>query len=59
RAEGLPLLVEKFRRNAAVRLPAARVADIEALFADLPRLEVMAADDFIGLFLPAAEGADG
>ncbi|HEX5420019.1 MAG TPA: bifunctional 2-methylcitrate dehydratase/aconitate hydratase, partial [Gammaproteobacteria bacterium] len=31
RAEGIPLLVEKFRRNAAARFPAARVANVEAV----------------------------
>lgn len=47
RAEGIPLLVEKFRDNAKRRLPADRVEAILELFADLKKLEQMPVDEFV------------
>lgn len=52
RAEGMPLLVEKFRRNCAMRLAPARIREVEELFADRERLEAMPVPEFIELFLP-------
>jgi 2-methylcitrate dehydratase len=39
RAEGIPLLVEKFERNLATKFAAERVAALRALFLDRSRLE--------------------
>src|SRR5690606_13257682 len=52
RAEGIPLLLEKFRRNVAARMDAAQLAPIEALWADAGRLESMPADQFMALWVP-------
>jgi 2-methylcitrate dehydratase len=51
RAEGIPLLERKFRENTGQLLPAARVGELEKLFADRARLEAMAVPDFMGLFV--------
>jgi 2-methylcitrate dehydratase len=52
RSEGIPLLVEKFRTNAATRLSAERVRQIETLCCDLPRLEATAVDELMASLLP-------
>ncbi|HEU4617265.1 MAG TPA: bifunctional 2-methylcitrate dehydratase/aconitate hydratase [Gammaproteobacteria bacterium] len=55
RAEGIPLLLEKFRRNLAARFGEERIERIESLCLDLPRLEATPVDELVELFMP--EGA--
>ncbi|MBX3436675.1 MAG: bifunctional 2-methylcitrate dehydratase/aconitate hydratase, partial [Planctomycetaceae bacterium] len=52
RQEAQPLLVEKFRRNASVRLPAAAVARLSACFGDGHDLDQWAVSDLIDLTIP-------
>jgi 2-methylcitrate dehydratase len=52
RAEGMPLLVEKFQANAETCFPPERVEKILALFGDVKRLEHMAVGEFVEIFLP-------
>ena len=52
RDEGIPLLIEKFRANAATRFDVERVAAIEQAFADRSRLERMRVTDFMDLWTP-------
>jgi len=52
RAEGIPLLVQKFKSNAATRLPAERVEKILSLFDNRVRLDAMPVPDFVEYFLP-------
>jgi 2-methylcitrate dehydratase len=47
RAEGYPVMVEKFRNSLPAVFPARQCARIEALFADPDRLDAMAVDDFV------------
>jgi 2-methylcitrate dehydratase PrpD len=47
RAEGIPLLVEKFRANAATCFPPERVQKILALFEDVKSFEKMPANAFV------------
>ena len=49
RKEGIPLLEEKFRANAATRLPKKRLERLEELFSDQGRLEATPVDDLMGL----------
>lgn len=49
RREGIPLLLKKFRQNAAVSLPTEAVDRLTHLFSDRGRLETMAVSDFMGL----------
>lgn len=51
REEGIPLLVRKFRENAAGRLPEGEVNAMEKLFLDREKLEVMAVQDFMEMFV--------
>ena len=51
RAEGLPLLMEKFRANLARRFPAARQRAILDACDDQRRLEAMPVDEFVGLLV--------
>jgi len=51
RAEGIPLLVEKFRANAETRFPSERVQQILTLFADVKQLEQMPVKEFVAVFL--------
>ena len=51
RAEGIPLLEEKFRANLASRFPAPRCARILALCQDQAALEAAAVDRFMDLFM--------
>jgi 2-methylcitrate dehydratase len=50
RAEGLPLLIEKFGRNLATRFPTRRCKTITGLCLDRERLEQTEVADFFGLF---------
>jgi 2-methylcitrate dehydratase len=50
RAEGIPLLVEKFKANAATCFPAERVAEIRSSFEDVGELEKMSVDEFADQF---------
>jgi 2-methylcitrate dehydratase len=47
RAEGFPLLVEKFQHNLATRFPAEKVAEILDVFSDQKTLESMLVDKFM------------
>jgi 2-methylcitrate dehydratase len=51
RAEGIPLLEEKFRSNLATRFPAARVEKIFALCKDQQALEAMPVNEFMDLLV--------
>ncbi len=51
RAEGIPLLEEKFRSNLASRFPAARVQKIFALCKDQKALEAMPVNEFMDLLV--------
>ncbi len=51
RAEGVPLLVGKFKRNLARRLDPQRSAAILELCSDQARLEATAVDEFVELFV--------
>ncbi|MCH4565253.1 2-methylcitrate dehydratase [Halomonas sp. EGI 63088] len=51
RAEGIPVLEEKFRRNLATRFPSARCARIFELCKDQARLESTAVHRFVDLFV--------
>jgi 2-methylcitrate dehydratase len=52
RAEGLPLLQDKFHRAVAPRLAEEQVHELEALFADLDRLAALPLARFMGLCTP-------
>ncbi|HWP33975.1 MAG TPA: bifunctional 2-methylcitrate dehydratase/aconitate hydratase [Thermodesulfobacteriota bacterium] len=52
RAEARPLLLAKFRRALAGRLPPRQEAAILALFDDLPRLAATPVHEFVDLFVP-------
>ncbi|MBV9464104.1 MAG: bifunctional 2-methylcitrate dehydratase/aconitate hydratase [Verrucomicrobiae bacterium] len=52
RAEALPLLIEKFRRNLNGRLSAERIDDLVALWAEPDRFDGMAVPEFLDLFAP-------
>jgi 2-methylcitrate dehydratase len=47
RAEGMPLLVNKFKANVATRFDSAQARQILALFEDGSRLEQMPVDEFV------------
>ncbi len=51
RAEGLPLLLEKFKRNLARRFDARRSAEIFELCSDQARLETTPVDEFLDLLV--------
>jgi 2-methylcitrate dehydratase len=51
RREGVPLLIEKFRRNLARRLSAARQDAILSLCADQQKLEAAPVQEFVDLFV--------
>jgi 2-methylcitrate dehydratase len=54
RAEGVPLLLEKFERNAATQFNDERTAKILALFRDRPRLKAMRVFEFMELLIARA-----
>ncbi|MBI5962334.1 MAG: bifunctional 2-methylcitrate dehydratase/aconitate hydratase [Chloroflexi bacterium] len=51
RAEGIPLLIEKFKTNLATRLPEDRIAAILNLFSNPQKLEDTPAHEFMNLFV--------
>jgi 2-methylcitrate dehydratase len=51
RAEGIPLLVEKFQANAQTCFPSERVRSILEQFEDVIRLDEMAVNEFAELFI--------
>jgi 2-methylcitrate dehydratase len=51
RAEGIPVLIEKFRRNLATRFDAARAKQIEAACNDQAKLEALPVDEFMALWV--------
>jgi len=52
RADGLPLLVEKFKTNLRRRFPQAQQEQILAASLDLNRLETMPVHDYVDLYVP-------
>ena len=58
REEGMPLLVEKFRRNVATRFEALQCERIAAAFRDADVFEQMPVDEFVALWVrPDSGGA--
>src|SRR5205085_1014388 len=55
RKEGLPLLVKKFTENARTRFPPESVEKFVALFEDMERLQGMAVNEFMELFVTERE----
>jgi len=53
RAEGIPLLVRKFKENIATRFEPIRCERILQLFDDVKRLEQTPVDEFVGYFVAA------
>jgi 2-methylcitrate dehydratase len=53
RAEGMPVLVEKFRSSVAAHFPKAQTESIVALFADHARLDAMPVPDFVAALVKA------
>jgi 2-methylcitrate dehydratase len=51
RAEGIPLLIEKFKANLATRFPEDRIAAILNLFSNPQKLEDTPAHEFMNLFV--------
>jgi 2-methylcitrate dehydratase len=51
RAEGLPLLEEKFRASLASKLPAARFTELQQQCSDSARLQATAIDQFMSLLV--------
>ncbi len=51
RAEGIPLLIQKFQSNLATRLPPAQAKAILELCLDRAKLEALAADEFMRMWL--------
>jgi 2-methylcitrate dehydratase len=51
RKEGIPVLVEKFKRNLAMKLAPRKAGQILALCDDQKRLEATPVQDFVGLFV--------
>jgi 2-methylcitrate dehydratase len=49
RAEGVPLLVEKFRSSVAPKLPASRFAQLDALLSEPSRLAAAPVEEFMAL----------
>ena len=54
REEGIPLLVEKFRRNLATRFDARQSGRIDAVFGDQTALEAMPVDEFVELWVSSS-----
>jgi 2-methylcitrate dehydratase len=52
RSEGIPLLIEKCRRNLSSRFPESRTEKLMALFDDRSKLEAMAVDEFMDSLQP-------
>ncbi len=51
RAEGMPLLLEKFKRNLARRMPGQRQAAVLAASLDQQALEAMPVNDYVDLYV--------
>jgi len=51
RAEGLPLLEEKFRTSLANKLPAARFEEVQQQCSETEQLQAAVVDDFMGLLV--------
>jgi 2-methylcitrate dehydratase len=52
REEGIPLLLEKFRRNLARRFPASRQQAIFDASLDTARLAAMPVQEYVDLYVP-------
>ncbi len=50
REEAIPLLIGKFKDNAAVSLPAKKVEQLTGLFLDRRRLEALPVGQFMEMF---------
>lgn len=57
RPEGLPLLVEKFKRNLQRRFPQAQQERILNASLDPAKLDHMPVNDYVNLYIPQPEGA--
>ena len=53
RAEGMPLLVDKFRRNLQRRFPPKQQEKILEVSLDLARLDAMPVHEYVDLYIPA------
>jgi 2-methylcitrate dehydratase len=51
RAEGIPVLIDKFRRNLATRFDPARAKKIEGACSDQAKLEALPVDEFMALWV--------
>mgnify|MGYP001245859909 CR=1 FL=1 len=56
RAEGMPLLVQKFEANLASRFTAAQCSEILRLCNDHNRLDATPVDKFTDMFVPSSFG---
>jgi 2-methylcitrate dehydratase len=54
RAEGIPLLIEKFRRNVRTRVDDATAGGLEAVLMDAGRLDEMPVDEFMAMWVEQA-----
>jgi 2-methylcitrate dehydratase len=51
RAEGIPLLVEKFRHNLSTRFSAEKVTEIMDVFTDVEKFEAIPVNEFVDLWV--------
>jgi 2-methylcitrate dehydratase len=56
REEAIPLLIEKFKKNAAASLPAERVEELTGLFLDRGRLETLSVERFMEMLVVTGNG---
>jgi 2-methylcitrate dehydratase len=59
REEAIPLLIEKFKKNAAASLPAERVEELTGLFLDRGRLETLSVERFMEMLVVTGNGMHG
>ena len=52
RGEGLPLLIEKFKRNLQRRFPAAQQERILEVSLDPARLDAIPVNEYVDLYIP-------
>jgi 2-methylcitrate dehydratase len=57
REEAIPLLIEKFRRNAAASLPVNKVEELTGLFLDRGRLEALPVGQFMEMLATPPSGS--
>jgi 2-methylcitrate dehydratase len=56
REEAIPLLIEKFKKNAAASLPPERVEELTGLFLDRGRLEALPVEQFMERMIVSGSG---